>query len=59
MFARGDVHSARVIMEALEEFKEVLGLVPSIPKSTIFMCNVHDHVKSSILQLMPFERGSL
>ncbi|GKG15601.1 hypothetical protein Tco_0357924, partial [Tanacetum coccineum] len=46
-------------MEALEEFKEVSGLVPSISKSTIFMCNVSDSVKASILHLMPFERGSL
>ena len=59
MFARGDVQSAKVIMEALEEFKCVSGLIPSIPKSTIFFCNVLDHVKSSILQLMPFEEGML
>ncbi|GJU71005.1 protein LAZ1 [Tanacetum coccineum] len=59
LFARGHVHSNKIIMEALEEFKEVLGLVPSISKSTIFMCNVSDSVKASILHLMPFERGSL
>ncbi|GKD96348.1 putative RNA-directed DNA polymerase, partial [Tanacetum coccineum] len=40
MFARGDMQSARVLMEALEEFKGVSGLVPSITKSTIFFCNV-------------------
>nr|GEV72418.1 reverse transcriptase zinc-binding domain-containing protein [Tanacetum cinerariifolium] len=39
MFARGDVHSARVLIEALDEFKGV--------------------VKESILQLMPFEHGTL
>ncbi|GJY34690.1 hypothetical protein Tco_0419159, partial [Tanacetum coccineum] len=50
---------ARVLMEALEEFKDVSGLVPSIPKSTIFMCNVLEHGKAEIQQLMPFERGSL
>ncbi|GJW42865.1 polypyrimidine tract-binding protein homolog 2 isoform X1 [Tanacetum coccineum] len=48
-----------VLMEALEEFKDVSGLVPSIPKSTIFMCNVLEHGKAEIQQLMPFERGSL
>ncbi|GJX82267.1 hypothetical protein Tco_0331748 [Tanacetum coccineum] len=31
---RGDVASAKVIVESLNEFKEVSGLVPSIPKST-------------------------
>nr|GEZ43290.1 hypothetical protein [Tanacetum cinerariifolium] len=43
LFARGDVHLTRIIMKALEEFKEVLGLVPSISKSTIIMCNVSDN----------------
>ncbi|GJW31622.1 putative reverse transcriptase domain, reverse transcriptase zinc-binding domain protein [Tanacetum coccineum] len=55
LFARGDFNSAKVIMESLQEFKEVSGLVPSIPKSTAFFCNVASHVKSSILQMMPFE----
>ncbi|GJS43378.1 hypothetical protein Tco_0568421 [Tanacetum coccineum] len=38
-------------------FKEVSGLVPSIPKSTAFFCNVASNVKSSIIQMMPFEAG--
>ncbi|GJU41556.1 putative reverse transcriptase domain, reverse transcriptase zinc-binding domain protein [Tanacetum coccineum] len=59
MFARGDVHTARVLMEALDEFKGVLGLVSIIPKITIFMCNFLKRVKKYILQLMPFERGTL
>ncbi|GJQ95758.1 putative RNA-directed DNA polymerase [Tanacetum coccineum] len=59
LFARGDVHSANIIMEGLEEFKGVSGLLPSIPKSTIFLCNVPDQVKTSILQIMPFEEGKL
>ncbi|GJR72111.1 hypothetical protein Tco_0084476 [Tanacetum coccineum] len=45
MFARGDMQSARVLIKALEEFKGVSGLVPSIPKSTIFFCNVPGQVK--------------
>ena len=59
LFSRGDLHSARVIMEALDEFKLVSGLVPSVPKSTAFFCNVPNHVKMSILHIMPFEAGSL
>ncbi|GKA97206.1 hypothetical protein Tco_0825100 [Tanacetum coccineum] len=58
LFAHGDVHSANIIMEGLEEFKGVSGLLPSIPKSTIFLCNVPDQVKASILQIMPFEEGN-
>ncbi|GJX91611.1 putative reverse transcriptase domain-containing protein [Tanacetum coccineum] len=38
---------------------EVSGLVPSIPKSTAFFCNVPIALKSSILNLMPFAEGTL
>nr|GEV85545.1 hypothetical protein [Tanacetum cinerariifolium] len=55
LFAHGDVHSARVVKEALNEFKDAPVLVPSIPKSAIFFCNVLDLVKASIRHLMPFE----
>ncbi|GJT08122.1 putative ribonuclease H-like domain-containing protein [Tanacetum coccineum] len=53
------VHSAKITFDVLEEFKEASGLVPSTPKSTIFLCNVLDQVKSSILNLMPFKEGIL
>ncbi|GJY80116.1 putative RNA-directed DNA polymerase, eukaryota, reverse transcriptase zinc-binding domain protein [Tanacetum coccineum] len=59
MFARGDVESARVIMESLDEFKLTSGLVPSIPKSTTLFCNVLNHVKIVILNIMPFSEGEL
>ncbi|GJV71773.1 hypothetical protein Tco_1491768 [Tanacetum coccineum] len=52
LFARGDVDSAKVIMDSLNEFKDVSGLVPSIPKSTAFFCNVLNHVKIGILNIM-------
>ncbi|GJV82914.1 hypothetical protein Tco_1522812 [Tanacetum coccineum] len=35
LFARGDVDSKTVIMDSLNEFKAVSGLVPSIPKSKL------------------------
>ncbi|GJU52606.1 auxin efflux carrier [Tanacetum coccineum] len=53
-FTRGEIDSAKLIMDALDEFKMVSGLVPSIPKSTAFFCNVANHVKASILNIMPF-----
>nr|GEY46943.1 hypothetical protein [Tanacetum cinerariifolium] len=59
IFARGDVNSAKVIMESLDEFKNVSGLVPSLPKITTFFCNVPSHVKQAILQIMPFSEGTL
>nr|GEZ58410.1 hypothetical protein [Tanacetum cinerariifolium] len=54
IFIWGDVESARVIMESLDEFKSVSGLVPSLSKSTSLFCNVKNHVKSVILNAMPF-----
>ncbi|GKE07474.1 protein LAZ1 [Tanacetum coccineum] len=59
IFAHGDVKSARVIKESLDEFKEVSGLVPSLPKSTAFFCNVMNHVKMAILNIMPFSEDEL
>ncbi|GJZ67367.1 hypothetical protein Tco_0630607 [Tanacetum coccineum] len=59
LFARGDVNSAKVILDSLNEFKHVSGLVPSIPKSTTFFCNVLNHVKLGILNIMPFLEGEL
>ncbi|GJR67372.1 putative reverse transcriptase domain, reverse transcriptase zinc-binding domain protein [Tanacetum coccineum] len=59
LFARGDVASAMVIMESLNEFQHVSGLIPSIPKSTAFFGNVVNHVKVGILSIMPFSEGEL
>ncbi|GKB20043.1 hypothetical protein Tco_0853966 [Tanacetum coccineum] len=59
LFAYGDVHSASIIKEALEEFKGASGLTPSLPKSTTYFCNVLNHVKLSIFQILPFEEGKL
>ncbi|GJX80945.1 putative reverse transcriptase domain, reverse transcriptase zinc-binding domain protein [Tanacetum coccineum] len=59
LFAHGDVDSARVIMDALEEFKLASGLMPSLPKSTTYFCNVLNHTKLTILQVLLFEEGRL
>ncbi|GJS18321.1 hypothetical protein Tco_0412793, partial [Tanacetum coccineum] len=47
LFTRGELDSAKLIMDALDEFKMVSGLVPSISKSMAFFCNVANHVKAS------------
>nr|GEW17354.1 hypothetical protein [Tanacetum cinerariifolium] len=57
LFAYGDVESASIIKHALDEFKNASVLVPSLPKSTAYFCNVLNHVKLSILQVLPFEEG--
>ncbi|XP_022040049.1 uncharacterized protein LOC110942583 [Helianthus annuus] len=59
LFARGDNRSAKTIMEALNMFKNMLGLVSSMVKSTVFFSNVTEEVKQCILDIMPFEEGSL
>nr|GEU44258.1 hypothetical protein [Tanacetum cinerariifolium] len=59
LFARGHPSLVAVIMDALEEFKQVSGLVSSIPKSTIFFYNVSNAIKASILNSMPFDEGAL
>ncbi|GJV95770.1 putative reverse transcriptase domain, reverse transcriptase zinc-binding domain protein [Tanacetum coccineum] len=59
IFARGEVESARLIMDSLDEFKRTSGLVPSIPKSTAYFCNVRNHIKIAILSIMPFFEGEL
>nr|GEW68546.1 hypothetical protein [Tanacetum cinerariifolium] len=38
MFCREELQSAELIMDALEEFKTISGLVPSIPKSRLQLC---------------------
>ncbi|GKC03054.1 putative RNA-directed DNA polymerase, eukaryota, reverse transcriptase zinc-binding domain protein [Tanacetum coccineum] len=59
LFAKGHPNSVRVIIDAFEEFKNVSGLVPSIPKSTAFFCNVPNTLKANILSSMPFAEGTL
>nr|GEU34112.1 receptor-like protein kinase 2 [Tanacetum cinerariifolium] len=46
-------------MESLHEFKSTPGLVSSIPKSTAFFCNVLNHVKMAILNIIPFLESEL
>nr|GEW10773.1 hypothetical protein [Tanacetum cinerariifolium] len=59
IFSRGEVDSARLIMESLEEFQKSSRRVPSIPKSTVYFCNVHNHVKVAILNIISFAEGEL
>ncbi|GJT28588.1 putative reverse transcriptase domain, reverse transcriptase zinc-binding domain protein [Tanacetum coccineum] len=59
LFSRGNPSLVFVIIDALEEFKQVSGLVPSIPKRTAFFCNVPNAIKTYILNSMPFAEGVL
>lgn len=57
LFSYGNKHSVVVLMKALNEFRRVSGLVPSITKSTAFFANISDIVKQAILDILPFEKG--
>nr|GEW88003.1 hypothetical protein [Tanacetum cinerariifolium] len=57
-FSRGNPSLVAVIMDALEEFKQVSGLVHSIPKSMAFFCNVPNAIKAAILNYMHLLKGS-
>ncbi|KAK1434372.1 hypothetical protein QVD17_00111 [Tagetes erecta] len=59
LFARGELSSAKVIMNSLIDFAGMSGLSPSNQKSTIFFCNVPTQTKNSILNIMPFVEGKL
>ncbi|GJV16116.1 putative RNA-directed DNA polymerase [Tanacetum coccineum] len=59
LFAHGDVDSACVIIDSLDEFKNASGITLSLPKSTAYFCNVLNHVKLGILNILPFEEGKL
>nr|GEW65082.1 hypothetical protein [Tanacetum cinerariifolium] len=52
----GDIHGSS---KASGVYVKVTGLVPSNPKSATFFCNVVNHVKISILNVMPFLEGEL
>ncbi|GJR54457.1 hypothetical protein Tco_1404978 [Tanacetum coccineum] len=59
LFTHRDQNSTRVIMEALDEFRNASGLTPSLPKSMAYFCNVLNHIKLSILHILPFKEGRL
>nr|GEV45520.1 reverse transcriptase domain-containing protein [Tanacetum cinerariifolium] len=59
LFAHGDVNSASIIKEALDEFKDASGLNPSMPKSKAYFYNVLNHTKLAILHVLPFEEDRL
>nr|GEY90012.1 RNA-directed DNA polymerase, eukaryota, reverse transcriptase zinc-binding domain protein [Tanacetum cinerariifolium] len=54
-----DVKSVKVVKGALDHFCNMLGLKPNMGKSTIFFGNLKDHVKRTILSVLPFKVGHL
>nr|XP_043612553.1 uncharacterized protein LOC122584456 [Erigeron canadensis] len=56
---RADIASVKTVMESLDDYKSISRLAPSLPKSTAFFRNVLNHVKLSILSILPFKEGRL
>ncbi|GJV39587.1 RNA-directed DNA polymerase, eukaryota, reverse transcriptase zinc-binding domain protein [Tanacetum coccineum] len=47
------------LITAIEEFSGVSGLIPNLEKSSVFFSDVHDGLKESILEVLPFSTGIL
>ncbi|GKB44569.1 hypothetical protein Tco_0889511 [Tanacetum coccineum] len=59
LFCHGDSKSVSILKSALDDFRAVFGLLPSMPKSTVFFGNVKDAAKSRILKVMRLTIGTL
>ncbi|XP_021975392.1 uncharacterized protein LOC110870522 [Helianthus annuus] len=59
IFVHGDVTLFKKVRDALELFTNASGLKPSPAKSTVYFYNVPHPVKQEILQVMPFNQGTL
>lgn len=59
MFCSGEKISVSVLKGVLDQFAITSGLEPSLPKSTVFFCNIDEEVKAEILETLPFQEGSL
>nr|GEV16455.1 hypothetical protein [Tanacetum cinerariifolium] len=53
------LRQAKVIKDALDDFKDASGLNPSMPKSKAYFCNVINYTKLAILNVLPFEEDRL
>nr|GEY42087.1 hypothetical protein [Tanacetum cinerariifolium] len=59
LFCHGDNFSVSVLKKALDEFRNVSGLLPSLTKSTVIFSNVKEATKAKILKIMPLSIGKL
>ncbi|VFQ94140.1 unnamed protein product [Cuscuta campestris] len=59
LFSRGDLPSVQVLMDCLEHFSSVSGLVLSPTKSNIFLAGKYRDTSHDILGLVSFPRGQL
>ncbi|GKC82432.1 RNA-directed DNA polymerase, eukaryota, reverse transcriptase zinc-binding domain protein [Tanacetum coccineum] len=59
VFFHGDPSSVRLIKSSLEEFGSHSGLVPNFSKSTVFFRSINNEDQQCLLDILPFQKGSL
>ncbi|KAL0307204.1 UNVERIFIED_CONTAM: putative mitochondrial protein [Sesamum radiatum] len=59
MFSRGDLPSVHILMECLQEFRDVSGLAVNTSKSSIFTAGIENNILCDILARTEFTRGEM
>ncbi|KAK4408791.1 hypothetical protein Sango_0460100 [Sesamum angolense] len=59
MFSRGDLPSVHILMECLQEFRDVSGLAVNTSKSSIFTAGIKNNMLCDILARTEFTRGEM
>ncbi|KAL0367896.1 UNVERIFIED_CONTAM: hypothetical protein Scaly_1008500 [Sesamum calycinum] len=59
MFSRGDLPSVHILMECLQEFRDVSGLTVNTSKSSIFTAGIENNMLREILARIEFARGEM
>ncbi|KAK4394387.1 hypothetical protein Sango_1909500 [Sesamum angolense] len=57
LFSRGDLPSIRILMECLQEFRDVSGLAVNTAKSNIFTAGIQNDTLDEALAMTEFARG--
>ncbi|KAK4382607.1 putative mitochondrial protein [Sesamum angolense] len=59
LFSRGDLPSIRILMECLQEFRDVSGLAVNNAKSNIFTAGIQNDTLDEALAMTEFARGHM
>ncbi|KAL0284293.1 UNVERIFIED_CONTAM: Retrovirus-related Pol polyprotein from type-2 retrotransposable element R2DM [Sesamum angustifolium] len=59
LFSRGDLPSIRILMECLQEFRDVSGLAVNNAKSNIFTAGIQNDTLDEALAMTDFARGHM
>ncbi|KAK4428297.1 hypothetical protein Salat_1129300 [Sesamum alatum] len=57
LFSRGDLSSVHILMECLQEFRDISGLAVNTAKSNIFTAGIQQNELDSIPERTQFARG--